>query len=366
MASAVLAGVIALVGIGPVALDVRRGAKAPALDALSLPAIGRSAPPSSTAPQPADSGVSSPRVSPLRRNETAIKAAPARFEGPRPKAVPPPAALSRVGAQSVRQGGTWAVIIGVNDYPGSKDDLQSAVNDANDTVQALSAMGVPSDRMITLRDGQATDRTVLSAVDWLAANAGSDAVAVFFYAGHVRKAGGSTEEMVLSDGSWVTDARLARGLSKVVAARAWVGMAACYGGGFTEVLKPGWVLTGAASANELAYENSAIDRSYMVEYMIRQAMVLERAPETVQTAFDYAVTKLREEHPNREPVQFDNSDGRLSLRPPGVPTPPRKSDAAPPREEAPGPPAESGPPSSEPPKQPQPNCTQAGFIRYCD
>jgi len=362
MASAVLAGVVALVGIGLVALDTRRDAKAPELDSLSLPAIGRTEAQPSIQAAPVDSGVSSSGVSALRPEETAMKAAPARFDGPKPKAVAPPAALSAGGSQIVRQGGTWAVIIGVNDYPGSRSDLNSAVNDANDAVQALSQMGVPADRMITLRDGQATSRTVLAAVDWLADRTSTEAVAVFFFAGHVRKAGKSTEEMVLSDGSTVTDAQLARGLAKVPAARSWVAMAACYGGGFTEVLKPGRILTGAASADELAYESSAIGRSFMVEFMVRQAMVLDRAPETVQTAFDYAVAKIREEHPNREPVQFDNSDGRLSLRPPGVPTPPRKSEAAP-REQAPPPPAESAP---EPPHEPEPNCTVTGFVSYCD
>ena len=182
--------------------------------------------------------------------------------------------------------------------------------------------------MITLRDGQATDGTCSPRSTGCASHAANDAVAVFFYAGHVRKVTSTTEELVLSDGSSVTDARLAQSLSKIVAARSWVAIAACFGGGFTEVLRPGRVLTGAAAANELAYENSAIDRSYMVEYMIRQAMVLDRAPETVQTAFEYAVAKLRQRASRPRACAV-----RRQRRAP-QPAPARRGDTAAPRRRA--------------------------------
>ena len=297
-----------------------------------------------------------------KQSEAVIKQAPTHFEGEAPKSVAPPAALSQntVSSQSTG-GGTWAVVIGVNDYPGSGDDLSSAVNDANDMTQALDALGVSDDHVIVLRDGQVTRNTLLDSVGWLAAHAGSEAVAGFFYAGHVRKTNAGNEEIVTSDGSAVSDRELANALSRVQANRSWVAIAACYGGGFTEVLRPGRVLTGAAGANSLAYENAAIGRSYMVEYMVRQAILQGRASATVQTAFNYAVDHISREHPGREPMQVDNGDGALDLRPPGATArPPAQSDPQP---------DPSSPPTTEPPASDRPgnnqHCTGKGLFRYC-
>jgi len=293
--------------------------------------------------------------------EAVLKAAPAQFQGPAPRQVAPPAAISQTPvASQAASSGTWAVVIGVNDYPGSADDLSSAVNDANDMVLALGAFGVDADHMLVLRDGQVSARTLLDAVGWLAARAGSDSVAGFFYSGHVRKTSAGNEEIVTSDGSAVSDGLLASALSRVQANRSWVAIAGCYGGGFTEVLRPGRVLTGAAPANSLAYENSTIGRSYMVEYMVRQAMIQGRASATVQTAFNYAVDRISRNHPGREPVQIDNGDGHLDLRPPGSTSRPSTQ---------PDPDTRPSPTTSEPPASDRPGknqkCTGSGLFRIC-
>ncbi len=299
--------------------------------------------------------------------EALIKTAPPQFHGAAPRPVRPPAAINEgsYSSQGARQGGTWAVVIGINDYPGSSDDLNSAVNDADDVVQAMRILGVSNDRILTLRDGQVSRTTLLQAVSWLAAHAGPDAVAGFFYAGHVRKTAHGNEEIVTSDGSSVTDNELANALSRVQATRSWVAIAACYGAGFDEVLRPGRVLTAAAGRNSLAYENSAIDRSYMVEYMVRQAIILGRASDTVQTAYHYAFDRISQERPGREPVQIDHSNGALDLRPPGA------NRANEPQPQPEPPPAPSSPPSDDPPASERPptddsqQCSNKGLIRVC-
>ncbi|MBA2608111.1 MAG: caspase family protein [Actinobacteria bacterium] len=367
--SGVIALVIAIVGGGPLAHDPRthrlntsQGAQSGAVSQhLALAPLD---------PVSSDGAVGdlAPAIETIaasrKQNEAVIKQAPAQFEGPAPKSVAPPAALSQnssVSSQSTGTG-TWAVVVGVNDYPGSQDDLSSAVNDADDMAQALDAFGVSDDHVIVLRDGQVTRNTLLDSVGWLASHAGPDSVAGFFYAGHVRKTSAGNEEIVTSDGSAVSDRELANALSRVRANRSWVAIAACYGGGFTEVLRPGRVLSAAASADSLAYENSTIGRSYMVEYMIRQAIIQGRASATVQTAFNYAVAGLQRDHPGREPVQVDHGDGALDLRPPGSTT---RSPAEQP-EPAPEP---SPPPTTEPPASDRPGdnqkCTRKGLVRYC-
>ena len=298
--------------------------------------------------------------------ESVIKTAPTQFSGTAPHRVAPPSSIDdgAVSAQSERQSGTWAVVIGINDYPGTDNDLASAVNDANDVVQAYESLGVTGDHILAMHDGQVTRSTLLQSVSWLAAHAGSNAVAGFFYAGHVRKTPAGNEEIVTSDGSAVSDADLARALDRVQASRAWIGIAACYGGGFDEVLdRPGRVLTAAANRNSLAYENSAIGRSYMVEYMVRQAIVQNRASATVETAFNYAVDRISQEHPGREPVEMETGNGALDLRPPGAaPAGPPQYDTPPPQSDTP-PPSEP-PPSDRPPSGGQ-HCTGKGLFRYC-
>src|SRR3954454_12839538 len=157
--------------------------------------------------------------------------------------------------------------------------------DADDTVAALGSLGVPGDHIVSLRDGGAPAATIGRAADWLVAHSGPDAVAVFFYAGHVRKLSPQTEGIIGADGGVLTDADLARHLSGLRARRTWLVMASCFGGGFTEALGPGRVLTAAADANHLAYETSDLGRSYLGEFMIRQALVQGKANASVQAAF---------------------------------------------------------------------------------
>ena len=277
-------------------------------------------------------------------NETAI-AAPDQFDEPAQPSEPPPAALARGRFANVKpSGGTWAVMIGIDDYPGSRHDLRSAVADVGDVNEALARMGVPADHRLVITNRQANAHTIRLAAEWLVAHAAPEAVAVFFYAGHVRKLGGTTEAIVAADGAVVTDRDVGDRLSRLRAQRAWIGIAACYGGGFVEALGPGRVLTAAAPANKLAYENSAFGRSYLVQFMIREAMLANRAPENVQSAFEYARAAIARDFPGREPFQADQVGAPLDLRPPGSGAAPARSPAPPPRSE----PSSGGQPSSPP------------------
>ncbi|HUQ40734.1 MAG TPA: caspase family protein [Acidimicrobiales bacterium] len=302
--------------------------------------------PGTVAPVPAASLAAPASPRPPRSAERVIAPAPATFVGkPAPRQAPPPAL--RQPAPSSPGATTWAVIIGINDYPGSGSDLRSAVNDANDMSEALWRMGVPGDHRMVIRDGQASAGVIRASLDWLARTAGPESTAVFFYAGHVRKGGGH-ESLVGSDGGTVSDSEVAQRLAPMKSQRAWIAIAACYGGGFTEVLRPGRILTGAADANHLAYENSGFGRSYMVQYMIREAMIQGRASSpTVEAAFAYAQAAIQRDYPNRQPVQFDQFQGLLDLRPAGAGTP---NYTQPQPQSQPQPQA----PSSQPPSGPAP------------
>lgn len=294
--------------------------------------LPRFAPPTTAAP------MAGPAAAPVAARpsvalERVIAPPPDRFDGPAEPKTAPPARLF-APPTSTSTGGTWAVMIGINDYPGTKSDLRAAVNDATDVNEALARLGVPGSNRLLIRDRQASAEVIRASVNWLNERAGPDSTAIFFFAGHVRKLGPGREAMVAADGGTVSDVDLAARMRHLRAARVWIGMAACYGGGFTEVLQPGRILTGAAPANSLAYENGGFQRSYMVQYMIREALIEGRAGSTtIEGAFAYAQAALARDYPNRQPVQFDHAPGELELRQPGT------------RAAPPPPPPPSNPPS---------------------
>src|SRR4051812_33864707 len=255
-----------------------------------------------------------------QKGDHAIEAPPEHIEGtPAPAGAPVDQLADPAFSAVVPSGGTWAVIIGINDYPGSQWDLRSADADANDANAAMLALGVAPDHVLNLRDGQATTGAILRAESWLVAHSSPDAVAVFFYAGHARKLSGSTEAILGADGNLLTDAQLANRLSGLRAHRTWIAMAACFGGGFTEMLAPGRVLTAAADANSLAYDNIRFGRSYMAEYLVRQGLAEGKAWNSVQAAFNYSVAALSRDYPNRLPVEVEaDASGPLDLTPPGA------------------------------------------------
>jgi hypothetical protein len=217
--------------------------------------------------------------------------------------------------------GLWAVVIGIDDYPGQSSDLASAKADTREVLTMLDRAGVPFEQRAVLLDGDATAGNIARALDWLVEHAGADATAVVFYAGHVRKLGPGRETIVAADGAQVTDQEVAAHLERLRAARTWLIFATCYGAGFDEALRPGRILTAAAGADDLAYENPQMGRSYLVEYMIRRAFNQGRA-NTVEGAFAWARKALERERPDRVPVQDDRYEGDMPVRnEPPAPTP---------------------------------------------
>lgn len=261
----------------------------------------------------------------------------------------------------------WAVVIGIDDYPGGKSDLRAAVHDVDTVDWTLASYGVPADRRLVLRNAQATAPVIGAAIRWLVANAGPDATAVLFYAGHVRSLRDGTQAIVAADGALATDQAVADGLRPLRARAAWIVMASCYGGGFDEVLAPNRILTAAAPAGSLAYENVQYANSYLVEYLFQRAMIEGAAPDSVERAFAWADAALRRDHPNRAPVQFDRLAGELQF---GTPPAPPPLPPPPPPPPTPAPPTGHEPPpmtttTAPPPEEEGEGCLLF-LIASCD
>lgn len=260
-------------------------------------------------------------------------------------AAPAPPAFAPAG----EPGEVFAVVAGVDDYPGRGHDLRWAGADAVTIDSALAGFGVPADHRMLLRDGQARRAGLEAAIAALVAEARPGATLVLAFAGHVRKLDYDTEAIVTADGGLLTDAELADLLAPVQAGQLWVLLATCYAGGFTEVVGPGRILTAAADASSLAYESSAVGGSYLVHHLVREAWLEGRAGTSVQEAFAYADGAMASEG-QRRPLQIDESGGplRLGVTPIAAPPPP-PTTAAPAPAPAPPPPAPSQPTAPPPP-----------------
>ena len=74
-----------------------------------------------------------------------------------------------------------ALCIGINDYPGTQNDLSGCVNDANDWAAALAARGFAVTKLI---DAQATKAAMVAAMSGLISGATKGDTVIITYSGH--------------------------------------------------------------------------------------------------------------------------------------------------------------------------------------
>lgn len=241
---------------------------------------------------------------------------------PAPAPVTPPGggadrAPTAAAAASAPVAEVWAVVIGIDQYDGATPDLGSAVGDAASMVAVLDRFGVDAAHRSVRLNRDATAEGVLAGARWLVDRAGPEDTAVLFYAGHVRLRQGA-QVVVGADGNTVRDTELAAILAPLRAKQTWIVMAACFGGGFTELLAPGRILTAASPADELAFENVELGASYLSHYLLYQALLQGAANASVQDAFSWSQAQLSQRFPNRLLVQDDRLGRPLDLRAPAA------------------------------------------------
>lgn len=76
----------------------------------------------------------------------------------------------------------YGVVVGIDDYVGTQNDLSGAVNDAEDIAEALNTAGAKKVTLLT--DGAANKAAIKAAFDALVAEAAPGDTIVFSYAGH--------------------------------------------------------------------------------------------------------------------------------------------------------------------------------------
>ena len=97
-------------------------------------------------------------------------------------ALPLAAAAALVGASPASAEALYGLVVGIDDYAGTVNDLAGAVNDAEDIAAALRAAG--ADDVILLTDAAATKGRIAAAWAGLVARATPGDTIVFSYAGH--------------------------------------------------------------------------------------------------------------------------------------------------------------------------------------
>ena len=132
---------------------------------------------------------------------------------------------------------SYAVVVGVESYPGGVPAAPFADRDARAVMRHLEALGVPPDHIRLLTDALATRGGIDASLRWLRMNASSGSTVYFYYSGHGIP-GTKGEPYLAPSGVMAGDledtaypvSRLTRGLAKVEAGQRLLILDACFAG----------------------------------------------------------------------------------------------------------------------------------------
>lgn len=225
-----------------------------------------------------------------------------------------------------------AVLVGINDYDGTQNDLRYCVNDVSDVQSALVKFyGFSSSNIKVLTDSTATYANVLVALDWLAQNAGPDSTVVFYYSGHGSRSssdrdgdGEKIDECIVTrDLAFLWDGTLASKFRNISSSKIWLGFDSCYSGGMADAVQDdgmrgtGRVNTMACKANQLSGESSTIQHGYFTYLLVDQGILAGKADSngdgkvSIEEAFNYAQANIRQYTHSQTPVLSDGFAGDL-------------------------------------------------------
>ncbi len=240
------------------------------------------------------------------------------LKGPAAKGGKPSAfaATGILGDPLPARGNRYAIVIGINNYPGSSNDLQYAVNDANEMASVLTNLYC-FDTVDTLTDSAATYEKIQGKIETLETMAGTSDEVVFFFSGHGAKGKANdgdrnnTDQSIVvnkADGSWgyIWDGELKSWFSGFTVNRIVFIFDSCLSGGMAVLNAPGRVVNMACSINGLSYEGDGWGGGHgqFTYYFAEEGMQDNSAdvrPQdskvTVEEAFDYAKVNCRFQTP---------------------------------------------------------------------
>lgn len=242
-------------------------------------------------------------------------------KGTTPKGKPTkPAATAATGILGPLCGGTkYALVMGINDYPGTSSDLSFCVADAESVRTVLvDHYGFTSGNVTFLKDRQVTREAIDDYIQSLEGKVTAADEVVFFYSGHGSKGRADDGDSLKTDQAivvcnstytgfdFVWDGELKSIFSILDTTRVLFAFDSCYAGGMTVLGAPGREVVMACTSSALSYESSAYGGGHgaFTWYYFCQGMDAGYAdvkPDddqvTAEEAFDYAKARLGSQTP---------------------------------------------------------------------
>jgi len=219
-------------------------------------------------------------------------------------------------AGSRDDGGQYAVLVGINDYPGTANDLYQCVNDVNSMRNTLiNTYGWPASNIRVLTDSQATTSNIISALQWVAQQEGPNSQVLFHFSGH-----GNYGYLVTYSGS-LTDETLANQFAAFDSDEKVIVLDACRAGSNTALNMDSTITIMACQANQYSYDG--MFTPHFVSHLTSTA--------SVESAFQAAKNEVNSATGGSQtPMMWDNVPGDLLLgdRPPSISPaiPPQSAD----------------------------------------
>ena len=148
----------------------------------------------------------------------------------------------------------WAVLVGINDYPGSSNDVPFSINEILSFRNTLLEGGNWLESHIqVLTDDNATIDGVFNALKWLDENEDENDISIIYYAGHGSR-NSSNERLKIYDG-YISDVDLDVKLDDLEGSMVII-LDCCFSGGFIEEIgERGRVVLTACQKDSYTYQD---------------------------------------------------------------------------------------------------------------
>jgi hypothetical protein len=228
------------------------------------------------------------------------------------------AATGVLGANSL--GVKYAILVGISDYPGTRNDLQYCDDDAQDIYNALTTLyGYNSSNIRLLLNMNASFSAIQGAINDIKGKAAAGDEVVFFFSGHGtngRANDGDNEKIdeaiVSHDGNlfgsllYIWDGQLRDWFAGFQTTRIIFIFDSCLAGGMTDLQGPGRVINMACSESGVSYEDESWGNGQFTYFFVDQGMLANKADKydniagvdvTIEEAFDYAKANCQMQKP---------------------------------------------------------------------
>jgi hypothetical protein len=190
----------------------------------------------------------------------------------------------------------WAVVIGISDYKGKRNDLAYCDDDAVDMYNYLIAQGYPEGNIKLLLDRDAKAERIMNAIDWLNSWEDIDSEVVFFYSGHGSTYDGyddgdpevTAEAIVSADLYLILDGQLKQKFSDFNSQKMSITFDSCFSGGMDDLAINGRIVVAACGETQLSYDGTALQQNGVFTYFYMDGL---NDAGTVEGAFSYAAPR---------------------------------------------------------------------------